>query len=516
MPGRLFVSYSSRDQLIADSIYDHLRSQGMRPWLASRDIPAGQAYAHQIVAALAESELLLLVLTPQVNASAQVPLELNVAKTRRLPILPVRFQAFELSTTLQYFLGASQWLDAVAQPWEQHLPQISAKARELLDGTDASAFSSLQGVLESLPPADTGPMRDAIRFGRNHALVTRLRSSGGDSSEREGQLRSFEQESVRVAQRIGLDEAAEEALNAMPQGVRDAAAGTDDIASIVSAAREEAELNALRILVRHGLRISSAFTLSFRLLMIGLYLKGLPPSEQEKVLDELTRLAEAAGLPQAPLERFATALQDAKSVDDSALEAIDELQTTLEDYALYRRAIALQRANLWEFGRKVALLALAYAEGASEQVLRRTRDQVRVLASALKFEVPPMAPRDPDAATARARAVHYVMHDIGKSVGPEVDDLYGKRFSSLLECSLKSSLLFLLYSQDEPHDHTTEILIAAVERSARAAALPSETWRRIPELVRAGARYDELKSELFSMQDRVARYLHGLAANATT
>src|SRR5688500_18109390 len=117
MTQRVFISYASRDQSVADSIYDVLKTKGLHPWMATRDVPESTEYASSIVAAIGRSRLLLLILTVSVNSSSQVPLELNLAKSERLPILPVRLQAFDFSPTLQYFLGASQWLDAIAQPW---------------------------------------------------------------------------------------------------------------------------------------------------------------------------------------------------------------------------------------------------------------------------------------------------------------------------------------------------------------------------------------------------------------
>jgi TolB-like protein/tetratricopeptide (TPR) repeat protein len=107
----VFVSYASQDAAIANSIVEHLESQGLKCWIAPRDVKAGAQYADAIVRAINEAKALVLVMSGNAMDSAHVAREVERAASKRKPIIPFRIDAAALNPELEYFLSNSQWID---------------------------------------------------------------------------------------------------------------------------------------------------------------------------------------------------------------------------------------------------------------------------------------------------------------------------------------------------------------------------------------------------------------------
>ena len=80
----VFISYSSKDETAAHSIRNVLEKNGISCWIAPDDIPFSQDYIKSIPAAIEQSELFLLLITDNAQASKWVRLEyqraLNIGK----------------------------------------------------------------------------------------------------------------------------------------------------------------------------------------------------------------------------------------------------------------------------------------------------------------------------------------------------------------------------------------------------------------------------------------------------
>ncbi len=59
----MFVSYASQDAAVANAVVDALEHQGIRCWIAPRDVKPGAQYADAIVRAINEAKTLVLVLS---------------------------------------------------------------------------------------------------------------------------------------------------------------------------------------------------------------------------------------------------------------------------------------------------------------------------------------------------------------------------------------------------------------------------------------------------------------------
>jgi hypothetical protein len=131
---RVFVSYSSADHAKAETIREALEAAGLPCWIAPRDLTAGTHWGAGIVEAIEACEVVLVVFSQASNGSPQVAREMEIAVSRRRPLIPVRVADDKPTDDMQYFLGVSHWFDAYAQPIETYLPDIVASVRRVLAG----------------------------------------------------------------------------------------------------------------------------------------------------------------------------------------------------------------------------------------------------------------------------------------------------------------------------------------------------------------------------------------------
>jgi TIR domain-containing protein len=133
----IFVSYSSRDKLIADAICSRLENQGIRCWIAPRDVNPGSDYSDQISEALERSTAMVMVFSSGSNSSRHVKSEIDRAFSLDKVIIPFRVENVELDKGLAYYLSKTHWLDALTKPLEQHIDRLAGTIRKVsgLDGS---------------------------------------------------------------------------------------------------------------------------------------------------------------------------------------------------------------------------------------------------------------------------------------------------------------------------------------------------------------------------------------------
>lgn len=128
----IFISYSSRDHVIADAACAHLEGRGMRCWYAPRDIESGKSWAGSINDAIRESQIFALIFTDDSNASPQVLREINLAVSSGIPIVPVQLTRSEPAEDRRYYLTDIHWLDALDGPLEDALEKLGDYCESLL------------------------------------------------------------------------------------------------------------------------------------------------------------------------------------------------------------------------------------------------------------------------------------------------------------------------------------------------------------------------------------------------
>jgi hypothetical protein len=135
----VFVSYPNVDKATADAVVNALESEGIRCWVAPRDVLHGQDWAAAIVAAIASAKMLVLVFSDGTNQSDHILREVRAAGDAGLAILPFRTTETEPADALKYYIGGTHWLDAMSGSMEQHLDELVATARRIMAGEGQAA-----------------------------------------------------------------------------------------------------------------------------------------------------------------------------------------------------------------------------------------------------------------------------------------------------------------------------------------------------------------------------------------
>lgn len=132
MGHEVFISYSSIDKAYAVAICHKLESMAIGCWIAPRDINPSDDWAEAIINAMENAKILLLVFSASSNNSPQVRREVERAVNKGLIVLPFRIENVPLSKSLEYFISAQHWLDAIAGDMEEHLAKLSDCVASLL------------------------------------------------------------------------------------------------------------------------------------------------------------------------------------------------------------------------------------------------------------------------------------------------------------------------------------------------------------------------------------------------
>ncbi len=108
MGGYVFISYSTKNQQLADFVKDMVVRKGMRYWMAPYCIPAGAKYAYAINDAIENCSCFLLLLTQESQSSEFVEREVERAISYQKPVIPIQFGEFYLNSGFRFYIGNSQ------------------------------------------------------------------------------------------------------------------------------------------------------------------------------------------------------------------------------------------------------------------------------------------------------------------------------------------------------------------------------------------------------------------------
>lgn len=112
----VFISYSSKEQKIAEGICGYLESRKYRCFVAYRDIPKGKIWAAVIPSAIHTSRMMLVVFSDSFNISNQTDRELELAAEDKIPILTFRINDTVFTGAKEYYLKNLNWIDAFPEP----------------------------------------------------------------------------------------------------------------------------------------------------------------------------------------------------------------------------------------------------------------------------------------------------------------------------------------------------------------------------------------------------------------
>lgn len=138
MSAPVFISYSSKDQNVAETIYQALEARGQQCWIASRDVRPGENYQEAIVRALRSAKVMLLIFTSNANNSDEIKKELVLAGRHRVIVVPVRVEDVVPNDAFTYELATRQWVD-LFKDWERQIELLAARIGHLVSGVEPAA-----------------------------------------------------------------------------------------------------------------------------------------------------------------------------------------------------------------------------------------------------------------------------------------------------------------------------------------------------------------------------------------
>jgi hypothetical protein len=120
----VFISYPHQDKSLADAACAKLEAEGIRCWVAPRDIAPSADWAAAIVEAIDQCRVMVLIFSGHTNRSRQVTREVQHAFDGEKPVIPFRIENVAPERSLRYYMGSVHWLDALTPPVEHHLQQL--------------------------------------------------------------------------------------------------------------------------------------------------------------------------------------------------------------------------------------------------------------------------------------------------------------------------------------------------------------------------------------------------------
>jgi len=129
----VFISYSQPDAGCAQEMVSLLEAQGIKCWIAPRDIAPSADWAAEIIDAISAAKVMVLVFSGNSNQSAQVRREVERAVHKQVNILPFRIEDVLPSKSLEFFLSSQHWMDAFPPPREAYYQRLGAYLKAQID-----------------------------------------------------------------------------------------------------------------------------------------------------------------------------------------------------------------------------------------------------------------------------------------------------------------------------------------------------------------------------------------------
>jgi len=156
----LFISHSSDDAEVARALRAVLESAGYTSWMAPDDIVGTDTWTEQILAAIADSKAMLVLVSTASNGSPHVSREVNLALGKRRAVLPIRIEDVAPGGSLEYLLSLVQRVDAFPPPIDAHrdriLRRLDTFLPRLVAGAASAEASTAPAATPTTSPAPAG------------------------------------------------------------------------------------------------------------------------------------------------------------------------------------------------------------------------------------------------------------------------------------------------------------------------------------------------------------------------
>ncbi len=105
--GYAFISYSTKNQIAADSVNKILKDNGIETWMAPADIPPGEKYAGVISQAIRGCSCFVLLLSNDSQSSVWVAKECERAVSNRKTVIPVQLEEVVLNDEFELYISSN-------------------------------------------------------------------------------------------------------------------------------------------------------------------------------------------------------------------------------------------------------------------------------------------------------------------------------------------------------------------------------------------------------------------------
>ena len=112
----VFISYSSKQDVLAHRIFNTLSQKGISCWIAPDSIPPGSSYIDEISEGLGITQLTVLVLTPDAEKSRWVKKEIGASIGAGHIIIPFQNKPYQIGKEFRFLLDGEQILEAWREP----------------------------------------------------------------------------------------------------------------------------------------------------------------------------------------------------------------------------------------------------------------------------------------------------------------------------------------------------------------------------------------------------------------
>ena len=164
----IFISYSSKDQMIADAIVNILESRKIKCWISYRDASHGKHFAESIEQAIENSKICVLIFSNDSNQSDFVLKEVDSCAEYKKMVIPFKIDNALMRKALAFHLRSAHWLEALSRPLEEHINKLADKLEEALSN-NATKHTKISGNDKILNVSDTRMVKydDLIKLGYN-------------------------------------------------------------------------------------------------------------------------------------------------------------------------------------------------------------------------------------------------------------------------------------------------------------------------------------------------------------
>src|ERR1700684_1875941 len=150
----IFISYSSKDRDIAETICQALEVRGQDCWIAGRDVYPGENFQEAIVRALRSARIMLLVFTSNANNSDEIKKELVLAGRHQVTVVPVRVEDVVPNDAFSYEFATRQWID-LFKDWAREIDRLGAQIGTIIAAPKAAEIEPM--AAKPLPRARPAP-----------------------------------------------------------------------------------------------------------------------------------------------------------------------------------------------------------------------------------------------------------------------------------------------------------------------------------------------------------------------